>query len=149
MPVQIIFILVVAVAVLLMTGGGSDHFDKAFLASAQGNHEAAIAYYTRALESGDLSRANRARALNNRAIAYDQKAMYQQALDDYQEAMAIAPQDLEILRNRSETMQRAESVRADPFGRQLVQVSSMRMGDSAQVAAGLRVKEKQKILGIL
>ena len=138
--------LIVAVIILLMTSGGSDEFDKAYLASLKGDNEAAIVHYTRALEAGDLSKRNRARALNNRAVAYDRQGLYASALTDYQEASTMAPDDLEILRNRSETLRRAELTRADPFGRNLIQVST---ATSTDVAVTLRVKEKVKILGIL
>src|SRR3546814_13992153 len=62
-------IMLVVLAVILVVTGRTDDFDRGYEAGLEGRHDAAAAYYTKSLREGDLSRENRARALNNRAIA--------------------------------------------------------------------------------
>ena len=138
-PVHTLFMLIVLLAIIVLTGG-SDQFDKAYDASRQGQVDEAIYHYSQALKSGDLSRRNQARALNNRAIAYFQKGLYDRALSDLQQAMLIAPEDLEMFRNR-DVIQRANGT-AEP-------ASTPFQSASSGFPGGLRLQEKIKLFGLL
>ena len=62
-----IFMLAVLALILVFTGRGND-FDRGYAAASEGRYEASIDYYTKALRESDLTRENRARALNNRGV---------------------------------------------------------------------------------
>jgi len=139
---QAIPILIIMVIVLAVTSI-SDNFEKGNQAIAAGHADAAILHYTKALEAGDLSRHNRARALNNRAVAYDQKGLFSAALSDYDAAIRLVPDDFEIQRNRGLTMQKAGFANALPSG-----PVSMRV-DAGLVAGEPRLQEKVWSFGFL
>jgi lipoprotein NlpI len=60
-------------------------------ARKRGDYAEAIRLYTRALESKGLSQSNRAGALNNRCNVYNDKAQYDSAIADCNEAIQIKP----------------------------------------------------------
>ena len=99
---HLIGMLIVTLGILFYTSL-SDQFDKGLKAAREGQVDASIYHYTQALQTGDLSRRNQARALNNRAIAYYQKGQFARALNDLDLAIQLSPEDLEILRNRQTT----------------------------------------------
>ena len=94
-------IMLVILAVILVITGRTDDFDRGYDAGQQGRYDAAVAYYTKALREGELSRENRARALNNRAIAYLRMGERGRAILDLDAAVMVEPSDLSIVRNRT------------------------------------------------
>lgn len=135
---HVIGMLLVTVIIIALTSR-ADSFDKAYAASQQGQVDAAIYHYTQAVESGGLSRENLARALNNRAVAYYQKGLYDRALADLDRAIQVAPEDLEIIRNREATY------RATGGGRP----STQPVAHASAFPGGLRVQERIKLFGLL
>ena len=102
-----IFMLVVLAVILVVTGRAND-FDRGYQASVAGQHDVAAAYYTKALREGALSRENKARALNNRAIAFMRMGQVGRAMTDLDAAVMVEPTDLVIARNRTAAVSRAE-----------------------------------------
>ncbi len=138
---HMLMMLVVTAFILILTGR-ADHFDDGYAAANQGQVDAAIYHYTQALQSGDLSRRNQARALNNRAIAFYQKGLYDRALADLDRAMQLAPEDLDIIRNRQTAWLMAGG------GSDTTQ-SAVFANNSSGFAGGLRTQQRIKLLGIL
>lgn len=100
---HVVAMLVFIAVVVALTGRG-DAFDKAFDAAELGRLDAAIHHYTDAIESNDLSRINRARAYNNRGVAYEHMGMYGQALADFEAALRLTPGDPDVAGNRDVAM---------------------------------------------
>ncbi len=94
-----IFMLAVLALILVFTGRGND-FDRGYAAASEGRYEASIDYYTKALRESDLTRENRARALNNRGVVYMLMGRPERALVDLDAAMMVEPEDTVIARNR-------------------------------------------------
>jgi tetratricopeptide (TPR) repeat protein len=130
--------LFVTLAVVFL-GGWSSQFDKGYEAASSGQADAAIYHYSQALESGDLSRQNRARALNNRAIAYIQKGSFVRAMVDLDLAVQLAPDDLSIARNRQATL-----VMSAGTTQVAVQSASLQ-----ETSTGLRTQPRSKLFGLL
>ncbi|MFN4088998.1 MAG: hypothetical protein ACK4QW_08160 [Alphaproteobacteria bacterium] len=129
-----IAMLVILAVILVVTGSRPDDFDRGYQAGQQGRHEAAINYYTKALREGDLSRENRARALNNRAIAYALAGRTDRALVDLDSAVMVEPGDLVIARNRTAVVNRR-----DPTER----------GPAERATAALQPQERVRLFGLL
>ena len=131
--------MLIVTAVIVFLTGWSDQFDKGVRAARQGQVDSAIRHYTQALEGGDLSRRNQARALNNRAIAYCQKGLYARALNDLDLAIQLSPDDLEITRNRQMTYLLNSGTTAAAF----------HSASAADFPGGLRLQERIKLFGLL
>lgn len=110
-------IMLAILAVILVVTGRTDDFDRGYEAGLQGRHDAAAAYYTKALRQGDLSRENQARALNNRAIAYLRMGQVDRARSDLDAAVLVLPEDLVIARNRTAAGRSAVLAEGTPGGR--------------------------------
>ena len=135
---HLIGMLLVTAFILFLTAR-TDHFDEGDKAARQGQVDSAIYHYTLALETGDLSRNNQARALNNRAIAYYRKGQYALALRDLDLAIQLSPSDLAITRNRQTT------AIANTSGLQAIAHSS----PQGEFAGGLRMQQRIKLFGLL
>ena len=135
---HIIGMLIVTAVIVFLTGW-SDHFDDGYKAARQGQVDAAIYHYTQALQTGELSRQNQARALNNRAIAYYQKGLYARALNDLDLAIQLSPTDLEITRNRQTT------AFMNNGGTTVAAVQSA----AGEFPGGLRLQQRIKLFGLL
>ena len=88
--------LILALAVLLALPGAAvadafSDFDAAREAFARGNYDSAIDYYTRAIQSGELSTEHQAITFYNRGRAYADKGDYERAIDDYKQAIRFEP----------------------------------------------------------
>jgi len=105
-------IMLVVLAVILVVTGRTDDFDRGYEAGLQGRHDAAAAYYTKALREGELSRENKARALNNRAIAYLRMGQVERAMTDLDAAVMVEPTDMVIARNRTTAVSRPDEAAA-------------------------------------
>jgi len=125
-----IFMLVVLAVILVVTGRGND-FDRGYQAGMAGKHDVAAAYYTKALREGALSRENKARALNNRAIAFMLMGQVGRAMTDLDAAVMVEPTDLVIARNRTAAVSRAEERAA------------------RAVAASLQAQERIRLFGFI
>ena len=68
-----------------------------------GNYDLAIHYYTRAIQSGELSDENVAITFNNRGIAYWNKGEYDRAIRDYDQAIGLKPDFADAFNNRGYT----------------------------------------------
>lgn len=68
---------------------GYGHLEAGNDAAARGQWDRAIALYSRAIESRDLSQANLAVAFNNRGLAYARKGQLDRAIDDYDTAIRL------------------------------------------------------------
>jgi lipoprotein NlpI len=73
--------------------------------SVAADPDVAVALCTRAIESGQLSRAAVALTLNNRANAYQNKRDYDRAIADYNEALRIDPDSALVRNNRGAAYQ--------------------------------------------
>lgn len=134
---QVIPVLILMIVVLAATRW-SDDFDKASTAMSSGQYEQAAILYTKALQTGDLSDVNRSRAYNNRAVALDRQGRFSEALQDFDMALRMKPNDIELVRNRGATYAKAQSAMA-------AQNVSVRLSP----AEGPRVLEKARAFGFL
>ena len=80
--------------------GGLEEAQKCFQESKQGNFDLATQSCTRALESGQLSGADRAITFSNRGNAYLVKKDYTRAIQDYDQAIRVQPKYAEAFNNR-------------------------------------------------
>jgi len=135
---QVIPVLILMIVVLAATRW-SDDFDKAASAMAAGQYAQAATLYTQALQTGDLSEVNRARAYNNRAVALDRQGKFNEALQDFDMALRLKPNDIELVRNRSTTYAKAMSAAAYPEAR----------AAQANPKEGPRVLDKARAFGFL
>jgi hypothetical protein len=71
--------------------GGLDDAKAGFAAAARCNYDKAIRLFTRAIESGELSRGYLSVVYNNRGNAWDKKGDYGKAIADYTKAIEINP----------------------------------------------------------
>ena len=86
--------LILVLAVFLAFPGAAvadalSDFFVAHKAYAQGNYDFAICYYTRAIQSGELSSEHQAITFNNRGLAYYDKDEYDLAISDYDRAIEL------------------------------------------------------------
>lgn len=132
--------MLIVTAVILFLTSWSDNFDKGYNAAHQGQVDGAIYHYTLALEGGDMSRQNQARALNNRAIAYYQKGLYTRALRDLDLAIQLTPMDLSITRNRQAAAMMANGSISQP---------TVLSAASGEQVIGLRTQQRIKLFGLL
>jgi tetratricopeptide (TPR) repeat protein len=65
-----------------------------------GDSDARIAACTEVLNRGALDGKHRAHAFNDRAVAFARKGQYDRAIQDYDEAIRLAPQTADLLGNR-------------------------------------------------
>ena len=71
--------------------GGLDDFDAGLAAAKGGDYDKAIRLYTKAIESGELSRENLSIAYYNRGIAWGKKGDYGKAIADFSKAIELDP----------------------------------------------------------
>lgn len=64
------------------------------------NPDVALQGCTAVIASGQLSGEDLAKALNNRGLAYSNKANYDQAIQDFDRALSLKPDTVEALNNR-------------------------------------------------
>jgi tetratricopeptide (TPR) repeat protein len=69
-------------------------------ASRNGDYGTALDLYTRALDSGELNQTMTIAALNGRGLVYYRLRQWQQAIEDYTEALSLKPDNATVLRNR-------------------------------------------------
>lgn len=67
----------------------------------KGDAKAAIAHCSRAIESGELNDADTVAALLNRGVAHKREGQFNLAIDDYSQALQLAPGDAMVLTNRA------------------------------------------------
>ena len=61
-----------------------------------GNHQAAIAHYSQAIESGQLTRVGLALVFHNRGVAFHELGDYRRAIQDYDTGLRYQPADAHI-----------------------------------------------------
>lgn len=91
-------ILIVAIVMLFAATAWGQWTEDAQKCSETPDPEAAVAFCTRAIESGRLSDAALASTLNNRANAYQNKRDWDRAIQDYDQAIRLDP-DFALARN--------------------------------------------------
>lgn len=74
-------------------------------AARRGAHEAAIRYYTKAMESGQLSTHDMGMAYKARALSYHDTDQQDKALSDFEQAAKLIPGDPDIYYNRAQILQ--------------------------------------------
>ncbi len=88
--------LALAVAVLALAGparaGAVEDVEAGLAAARAGNYEAAIPLFSRAIDTGKLSRENLVITYDNRGNAFVGKRLYYRAIADYTEALKLAPE---------------------------------------------------------
>jgi tetratricopeptide (TPR) repeat protein len=104
--------------------GGYDAFKKGYAAALAGDFDLAIAFYTRAIEGGDLALTHLADAFYNRANARSYKGALEFAIADYGAAIVNKPEFPSAYYNRGfaleatgqHTRALADSMRARALG---------------------------------
>jgi tetratricopeptide (TPR) repeat protein len=112
--------------------GGYDAFKKGYAAALAGDFDLAIAFYTRAIEGGDLALTHLADAFYNRANARSYKGALAFAIADYGAAIVNKPAFPSAYYNRGfaleasgqHTRALADSMRARALGLQRLGVRS-------------------------
>jgi tetratricopeptide (TPR) repeat protein len=79
------------------------YYYRGIINQRQKNLDAAIEDYTQIIEKNLGPEIIRANAYNNRGIAYDKKGEYQKAIEDYNDAMGLAPDLVHVYYNRGRT----------------------------------------------
>lgn len=105
-PVNMLILLACLVA---STPAWSDPLDDARQGSAayiQGDLKGALASLSKAIDSGQLSGGNLAAALNNRAVIYDSMGKQDEAVDDYERALATTPDNDKLKANLTRALLR-------------------------------------------
>jgi tetratricopeptide (TPR) repeat protein len=69
-------------------------------AARNGDYGTALDLYTRALDSGELNQTMTIAALNGRGLVYYRLRQWDQAIEDYTQALAFKPDNATTLRNR-------------------------------------------------
>ncbi len=77
-----------------------EYCDKALGAQDAGGYDLAVDFYTRCINSGDLSPTNQATTYTNRVFAYAKQGQYERAIADYNHALRIDPGDAITYNNR-------------------------------------------------
>ncbi len=112
--------------------GGYDAFKKGYAAALAGDFDLAIAFYTRAIEGGDLALTHLADAFYNRANARSYKGALEFAIADYGAAIVNKPEFPSAYYNRGFALEatgqqvraRADFLRARELGLQRLGVRS-------------------------
>jgi tetratricopeptide (TPR) repeat protein len=68
-------------------------------AFGEGRYEAAVGSYTRAILAGDLEPEALAVTFNNRGVAYSELGDYDRAIQDYNQALTLRPEDKTSIKN--------------------------------------------------
>ena len=93
--------LAVALAAAPAAADGLGDAKAALAAEMKGQLDTALSLYSRAIVSGELSPAHQALAYNNRGYTYNRKGNYIRALADYNQAVALQPDQAYGYINRS------------------------------------------------
>jgi len=96
---QVVVIAVLACA----SGAAAEELENCYMgqgAHEAGNYELAIAYYTECIETGDLSAFNLTTVYFNRANAHSDLNDFDQAIQDYDEAIRLDPLGADLYLNR-------------------------------------------------
>jgi tetratricopeptide (TPR) repeat protein len=80
--------------------GGLDDAETGLAAAEQGDYDTAIEFFTKAIESGELSVEHQSIVYFNRAVTWDKKGEYDKAIDDYTSTIAIDPKNIYAYDNR-------------------------------------------------
>jgi tetratricopeptide (TPR) repeat protein len=92
MMLRVFAVGVVATILALPTrAGGIDDFNHGIEAHNRGDDQTAIASFTRALTSSDLTASDRSAALIDRGAAYERQKQYANAIADFTAALALNP----------------------------------------------------------
>jgi tetratricopeptide (TPR) repeat protein len=98
-----LIIMLVAVGLPLAAGPATadslDDVRSGNAAFGAGRYEEAVEVYTRAVLAGDLEPEALAIAFNNRGVAYNELGDYDKAIQDYGQALALAPGDKTATKN--------------------------------------------------
>lgn len=81
--------------------GGKALIEKGNQAAMKGKMDQAAALYTKAIEAGDLKKANLSVAYSNRGSARDELGQPTEALGDFTKALELDPKNAEAYYNRS------------------------------------------------
>jgi tetratricopeptide (TPR) repeat protein len=98
--ISFLFLSLILCSVPMGWGRGIDDFNAAFAAKNRGDYDDAIRLYTQAIESGDLSQESLSIAYNNRGNAWQKKGDSDRAMEDYDKAIKIDPNDAYAYNNR-------------------------------------------------
>ncbi len=90
--------LLCVLALAFVLGAAQAHADafedarSAYQANVDGDIDESIRLYSKAINTGELSRENLAVAFNNRGIAYRAKDLQDRAIEDYDTAIMLMPE---------------------------------------------------------
>jgi lipoprotein NlpI len=101
-----IFLLIVLFLPIPGYPQGRTHFEAGRAAQNRGDFDVAIESFTLAIKAGDLSKEDLAAAYNNRGIAYGAKGDQDRAIQDYNEAIRLNPNDAVAYNNRGNAYRR-------------------------------------------
>ena len=94
----------IALSLVLAAAGAKaqdlESCSKSESAQEAGNYVLAVDYYTRCIDAGGLTREDLANTHSNRGIAHYHNGVYDQAIRDYEAALAVNPSDAEVYYNR-------------------------------------------------
>lgn len=93
--------LTLALGATPAAAGGLDDAKAALAAEMKGKLDTALTLYTRAILSGELSPSHLSLAYNNRGYTYNRQGNYVRALADYDQAIALQPEQAYGYINRS------------------------------------------------
>ena len=94
----------IALSLVLAAAGAKaqdlESCSKSEIAQEAGNYVLAVDYYTRCIDAGGLTREDLANTHSNRGVAHYHNGMYDQAILDFDAALALDPGDAEVYYNR-------------------------------------------------
>jgi len=97
---SLLFLSLMVCATSLAWAGGLDDLEAGYQAYRAGNYDEAIRLYTKAIESGGLTRADLRRAYDHRIYVWEKKGDYDKAIADYTKVIELDPKDAAVYNYR-------------------------------------------------
>ncbi len=94
---------IIVFALWLVAGAAVQEFDQGILAAGRGDYAGAIERFTRALDSSELTAAQRGIVYANRGSAYDELGDFALAVADFNRVIELRPEDPDGYLNRGVT----------------------------------------------